>query len=412
MKLAPRVLFVAYGGGHISMVLPVMRALRAQVPTVHIDLIALTTAYEAARAAGEKPLQYVDLMHLVDVTSTAQCARLAPPSNHPHISEAENQAYYDVNYWDLVQQFGEAEAAQRVADQGRYGFSPLGFFRRVLAYLRPDVVVATNSPRSEEAALEAAIGMGIPTLSMTDLFALPYDKYHRRSVYADRVTVIGQKVKDTLRASGVPDASLRVTGNPAFDGLTSPERKAQAQAFLVQQGWQGKTVVLWAGHVDDYSSANPDMQNATDFPLQVENALRAWTLADENRALIIRYHPNEMQHFPAGPEHPRIIVSTRAQHIHEAILAADAVVVQMSTVGLESATAGKPVVALVNSPSCLEFSFNYEQLGVAYAAKTIAELPAQLDYALTHGSCAHGIRPAGSSAQLIAKEIEDLIPNH
>lgn len=412
MKLAPRVLFVAYGGGHISMVLPVMRALRAQVPGVHIDLIALTTAYEAARVAGEKPLQYVDLMHLADATSAAQWGRLAPPSKHPHISEAENQAYYGVNYWDLLQQFGEAEAAQRFADQGRYGFSPLVFFRRVLAYLRPDVVVATNSPRSEEAALEAAIGMGIPTLSMTDLFALPYDKYHRRNVYADRVTVIGQHVKDTLRASGVPDASLRVTGNPAFDGLTSPERKAQAYAFLAQQGWQDKTVVLWAGHVDDYSSANPDMQHATHFPRQVESALRAWTLADESRALIIRYHPNEMQHFPAGPEHPRVSVSTRAQHIHEAILAADAVVVQMSTVGLESASAGKPVVAMVNSPSCLAFGFNYEQLGIAYAAQTIAELPARLEYALTHGSCAHGIWPAGSSAQLIAKEIEDLIPNH
>lgn len=412
MKLTPKVLFVTYGGGHIAMVLPVIRALRAQVPGVHVDLIALTTAYETAKAAGEKPLQYVDLMHLVDSASASQWGRLASPSSHPHISEAENQAYHGVNYWDLVQQFGEAEAARRFVDQGRYGFSPLLFFRRVLASLAPDVVVATNSPRSEEAALEAAIGMGIPTLSMTDLFALPYDKYHRRTVYADRVTVIGQQVKDTLKSSGVPGTSLRVTGNPAFDGLTSPERKAQSRAFLAQRGWQGKTVVLWAGHIDDYSSANPEMQNATNFPRQVESALRSWTLGDENRALIIRYHPNEMQHFPAGAKHPRIAVSTLDQHIHEAILAADAVVVQMSTVGLESSTAGKPVVAMVNSPSCLAFGFNYEQLGVAYAAQSIAELPARLEHALTYGSCAHGIWPAGNSAQLIAKEIQDLISGH
>ena len=404
-----RVLFVSYGGGHISMVLPVMQALRAQVPDVHVDLIALTTAYHAAKAAGENPLQYADLMHLVGDPCAAQWGRRAPASNHPHISEAENQAYYGVNFWDLVAQLGKDKAEQRLVDQGRYGFFPLTFFKRVIAHLKPNVVVATNSPRSEEAALEVAISLNIPTLSMTDLFALPYDKYHHRSVYADRVTVISEQVKGALRASGVPESSLRVTGNAAFDGLASVKRQEQADAFLLRRGWANMTVVLWAGHADDYSSTNPNMQKATEFARQVEAALRDWTLADESRALIVRYHPNEIQHFPVGQSHPRIAFSYPDQHVHEAILASNAVVVQMSTVGLEAATAGKPVVAMVNSPSCLAFGFNYQELGIAYAAQTIADLPATLDDALIHGNCATGLRRAGNSAQLIAQEISDLL---
>ena len=60
------VLLVAYGGGHIPMVLAVMKALRKQQPGIKLELIALTTAYAAALTAGEKPWRYADLQHLAD----------------------------------------------------------------------------------------------------------------------------------------------------------------------------------------------------------------------------------------------------------------------------------------------------------------------------------------------------------
>ena len=49
MTRPTRVLLVAYGGGHIPMVLPVMKALREQQPGIELVLIALTTAYAASR---------------------------------------------------------------------------------------------------------------------------------------------------------------------------------------------------------------------------------------------------------------------------------------------------------------------------------------------------------------------------
>ena len=404
------VLLVAYGGGHIPMVLSVMKALRQQHPGIKLELIALTTAYEAAVAAGEKPLGYADLQHLADPAFANEWGRkLAPTTRHPTVTEEETRAYFGVNFWDLVQQYGMADARTLHAQKERFAYYPLHFFRRVLAHLQPDVVVATASPRSEEAALQAAIEMGIATLSMTDLFLRTSDPYCNRRFYADRVTVFNEQVRQTLEASGVPSEKLLVTGNPAFDGLASEALRAESAYWRESLGWTHKTVILWAGHVDDYTSINPDPSTATAYPLQVEAELRRWADASEDHALIIRYHPNEMHLFPEGRLHRRVFLSTRGQHVHQAVLAADLVIVQTSTVGLEAAVAGKPVIAMVNSPHSKRVDFNYEKLGVAYAAHEISDLPLMIEHALTSGCFAPELAGRGAAATIISNEILQLV---
>ena len=409
MSAPVSVLLVAYGGGHIPMVLAVMKALRKQQPGIKLELIALTTAYAAAVAAGEKPWRYADLQHLADpVFANEWGQKLAPAARHPTVSEEETRAYVGVNFWDLVQQHGMTQAQTLHTQKGRFAYYPLHFFRRVLAHFKPDVVVATISPRSEEAALQAAIELGIPTLSMTDFFLRAFDPYCKRKFYADRVTVFNEQVRQTLEACGVAPEKLLVTGNPAFDGLASQELHAQSAAWRESLGWTNKTVLLWAGHLDDYTSISPDPLIATAYPLQVEAELRRWVDACEDRALIIRYHPNEMHLFPEGAPHPRVFLSTRAQHVHEAVLAADLVVVQMSTVGLEAAVAGKLVIAMVNSPHSRRVDFNYQKLGVAYAAQEVSDLPSVIEQALKSGCFAPELADRGAAAPLIANEILQL----
>ena len=400
------VLLVAYGGGHISMVLAVMKALRKRHPEIKLELIALTTAYSAALAAGEKPWGYADLQHLADPAFANEWGqKLAPAKRHPAVSEEETRAYVGVNFWDLVQQHGMPRALTLHAQKERFAYHPLHFFRRVLAHFRPNVVVATNSPRSEEAALQAAIEAGTPTLSMTDLFVRATDPYCARNFYADRITVLNGNGKDTLQACGLPANKVLVTGNPAFDGLASRELRTQAVQWRGSLGWAKKTVILWAGHLDDYTSVNPDPLAATAYPLEVEAELRRWVDASEEHALIVRYHPNEMHLFAAGMPHPRVFLSTRAQHVHQAVLAADLVVVQTSTVGLEAAVAGKPVIAMVNSPHSKRVNFSYEKLGVAYAAQEISDLPSVIEHALAAGCFAPELAGQGASAAIIADEI-------
>lgn len=376
--MKPRVLFVGYGGGHVAMLLPVMRALRAQWPAVDCRLLALTTGYKTAIAAGEQPLGYQDFLHLFDRTAAiAWGERLLGNNSSPDVGREESLAYLGLNYLDLVAQYGEQAAAQRFAAAGRHGFHPLHFMQRVLDELQPAMVVATNSPRSEAAALQAAIERGLPSLGMIDLFGLEGDGYLHRP-QPQWTCVLAPAVRERVIAAGFPPDSVVVTGNPAFDGLQSPANQALAQRFLADRGWQGLSPILWAGQFEppNFSATDSDRSR---FARQAEDTLRALVAARPDLALVVRYHPGEWQFFPRGADSERIHFSEPlAEPIHPLILAARAVVVQNSTVGLEAAIAGKPVVSLEASVSVRQ-SFSLAALGVSTGCDSFAQLPALLD---------------------------------
>lgn len=362
-----KVLFVTYGGGHIAMVLPVMRALRQQEPNIDCTLMALTTAQSRAIAAGEPALGFKDFLHLVDSrAASAWGKRLHPANRSPDVSDAESVAYLGINYLDLLERLGEDGAAALYAQKGRYGFFPLHFMRKVLREIAPDIVVATNSPRGEEAALQAALERGIPCVGMIDMFGLDSDPYVSRTMRPSLTCVIHEVVRQRLLARGFAPEAVAVTGNPAFDGLSSPANLAAAQNYLADRGWSGLKVVLWAGFVEPYGHPNSPVPAGHALAVEVEEVLRAMVAEREDMALVVRYHPSEWHTFPPHRPQVRVHLSVpSAEPIHPVILAADAVVVQNSTVGLESAVAGKPVVSIENSPSVLAtFSMAAQQVSV------------------------------------------------
>ena len=404
-----KVLFVTYGGGHIAMVLPVMAALRRR--GVECQLMALTTAHRNAVQAGEQPLGYRDFLHLVDRDAVlARGQQLAQGNQHPDVDPLETLAYLGINYTEWVEQYGEEEAACLLAVDGRRGFKPFNFMGRVLDELQPSVVVATNSPRSEQAAIEAAVARGIPTLSMIDLFALDYDPYLKRKVHANRITVLGPQVRDKLVAAGIEPERICVTGNPVFDALVSPVHQRQAQALRDSLGWKDHTVVLWTGHLETLPDT-PEEWRGEKFGVMIEGLLRGWAASHPGAALIVRYHPNEYQAFPPQPPQVNVHISDpRKEPIHTALLAADAVVVQTTTVGVEAAVAGRNVFALSFSPFVRSSALDYSVLGLAHSVATPQDLLPMLErYAGLQVSGA-GRFNAGHAAEAVAAEVQALIP--
>jgi hypothetical protein len=378
----PRALFVTYGGGHVSMVLPVIRALERLHPEIDCALLALTTGHLKARSA-RPTLGYRDFLHLVDAPAAkAWGERLCQGNTSPDVPLDETIAYLGINYLDMIAQHGEAGAAEVYRKQGRHGFRPLHFMQRVLEELQPDVVGATNSPRSEQAALEASKTLGIASVGMVDLFGLDKDTYVLRDVKPDWTCVISQVVRQRLITRGFPSTGVVVTGNPAFDGLCAAENVAKAQQFVVAHGWQGLSPILWSGHIEPAGFSASDAQVGHGLALDVETRLRMWIRTRRDLALIIRYHPSEWHTFPRQPDQARIHFSQPSlEHIHPLILAARVVVVQNSTVGLESAVAGRPVVSLEYSPS-VQGSFSLAAMGVSTSCDSPQELVDVLDRVL------------------------------
>jgi hypothetical protein len=404
-----KALFVSYGGGHVEMCLPVMRSLRALVPGCEARILALTTAAAVARRAGEQPLGYLDFCQGEEGARALRYGEeLLGGQQHPEVAREESLAYLGLNFVEWVDTLGEAAARQRWREVGRHGFRPTQLMRRVLQQLRPDVLVTTNSPRSEQAALEAARELGIPALSMVDLFALPGDPYRARPVHADRIAVLSQGTRANLVEAGVAPERIVVTGNPAFDALAGAQAQAAADAFRAGRGWGDRPVLLWAGHMEP-EDADPRWAGAA-LGAAVQDRLVAWTLAREDVALAIRYHPNEWHRFTPPPAHPRIHWSRPDREpLLPVLAAADLVLVQATTVGAQAQAAGKQVLGLAFSPLVQRSGMDYGKLALATSVPDLDALPALLEQGLAsvrRGPAAAG--PQGGAAGRVAREIASL----
>ncbi|WP_288092495.1 UDP-glycosyltransferase, partial [Thiomonas sp.] len=397
---AKGILAVAYGGGHIAMMLPVLRVLRSRQPDLDITLLALTTAARVARDAGEAPLGYADLLHLLSPEEQAQSLALGrallPGSTHPDILEAETVAYLGINAWDLRQQLGVAAADALLAAKGRQGFHPLHFFRRIVAHLQPDLVLATNSPRSESAAVDAATEAGIPSLVMLDLFALPGDAFAARKRYPSRVCVLSEAVRDNLVRAGWPPERIAITGNPAFDNLHAPQTRAAGLALRAELGAPPQRLILLALQPEPATHpASPGCQGDPHLPERVLQACLDSVRAHPDWTLIVRPHPS--QTLPALPDDPQLRLSLPSEPLHPLLHAVDAVITGTSTVALEAHLAGRRVLQLLDSIAAPVMP--YLALGVADAACHLTDLPQTLSALLAQPSMEHAAVRDGPAAE-------------
>lgn len=376
-----KALFVCYGAGHVEMCLPVLRALRNAQPGGETVLLALTTAFAAARAAGESPLGYRDLVAGAGAGADGDRALaygrelMAGSAPHPQVAPEESAAYLGLNFLEWAEADGEPAAWQRWKETGRQGFLPVRLFTGLLRRIAPDVVVTTNSPRSEQAAIEAASGLGIPSLSMVDLFALPGDPFLRRRLHADRITVLAESTRANLMAAGVDGKRIAVTGNPALDSLALPSAADEGRRWREARGWPlDARVVLWAGHKEP-ADAQPPQWAGTGLGMAVQQRLVQWLEADSSAHLAVRYHPNEWNEFTPPPAHPRLHWS---QPDREALLpvlmASDTVVVQATTVGVQAHAAGKRLLGLAFSPLVRRTGMDYGALGLGEGVASLEQL--------------------------------------
>jgi len=387
IKALPVWFFVAYGGGHVKALLPVAQRVLA-LGEARPVFLALTTAAPLARAVpGLEVLGFQDILALYS-PEERQCAllygeRLARDLAVAAADPAETIAYLGLSYADLENQTGTDEAAQRYAQYGRQCFLPLGPLTRLLQKWRPTLVVTTNAPRAERAALQAARNLAIPSVCLVDLLAILERPLLAQASYADALCVLNEGVRGSLITAGRVPATVHTTGNPAFDGLCSDANRALGVSYRQQAGWgsgcgsgsENLHVLLYASSPEP--SEYPDVHGVGDpqFPRHVERALIDAVLANPRLALWIRRHPSE----PACvigqggvPQHPRIQVSAPEMALHGCLHGCDEVVVTMSTVGVEGHLAGKPVTQVAGS--ILSHFSPFETLGFAQRTLALVDL--------------------------------------
>lgn len=390
----PTWLFVAYGGGHAKALLPVARRVQAQ-GLAKVQFLALTTAAAEVRAAGLPTVGFADLLRHGDEAARRQGEILADGLAVQAAAREESVAYLGLSYQALADELGADEAARRYARFGRQCFLPVTVLERALARWQPSLVLATNSPRAERAALLAARRTGIPSLCLVDLFGVWERDWLALPDYADAVCVLNEAVRAALLLAGRPAHQVHVTGNPAFDGIADPAWQAQGAQLRREAGWDGLRVLLYASSPEPRHVAGVDGEGDETWPRRVEEALIAAVQADPSLALWVRRHPSEP---PAtGLAHPRIRVA--AGPLHAFLQASDEVLVTVSTVGIEAWLAGRPVTQVRGS--ILDGLSPYLAMGIAQRELRLVEIAAGLRHAPAAPAAAPWSQQASAAARVL-----------
>lgn len=336
------------------------------------DYFALTTAKRYLDQLGIDSFGYADLPESqAPATGWAEHVALEHAPGGGPVSQKESLAYHRVNLSELARTYGEQEAATRFRTFGRQSFLPVEAMRSVLSRVRPRVVVATNSPRTERALLQAAGELGIPAVCVVDLFALQEVAWIAAPNYAQRICVINETVKAMFIRSGRRDDEVVVTGNPAFDKLFAPDVGAAGRLIREERGWgTDRKTVLWASQIEPLKHPFSDDIGDPSLPRRIEAVLREFVRDNANYRLVIRYHPSEQIAFEPDEN---VFFSPTTDKLPAVLHAVDLVVVTASTVGVEAHLMGRPVISV--DCSILRKDAPFSEMGVSVGVPQPEDLP-------------------------------------
>lgn len=328
------------------------------------DVIGFTTGY---RALVRKGIAAQPVTALLDPAEDAEWLNAADPfiegHIHPDIEPEETRAYFALGLRDLAADLGREAAIDRVRAEGRKAFEPVGVMRRYIARTRPDIVITTNSPRFETALVKAAGHEGIPAVAVGDLFMVQERDWMLDPDYRAHLAVLSGSVARSMASAGYPADRIRVTGNPAFDTLVPrPDDAARRTALRAGLGLSDKTVILWP------ANGTPVAMDGQRFATMAEVAsvFEPLCAADPRLAYVVRAHPNMPVTLPEGVHHGQLDAGNVTPE--EALLIADIVCVEVSTMGVQAALRGMPVI-------CIGFAeyAEYPKHGMAVAVDTLSE---------------------------------------
>lgn len=331
-------LFVCYGGGHSKMVLPVSIELKKR--GWDCIVLALTMAGGEFALEKQESCGFSDFPEQLPCNTLEYGRVLAEQVSPGKVKIQETIAYLGASYSELVEDVGCEKAAELYAAKGRRAFLPRRTMARIIQKIRPDVVVATSSPRAEKATILAAGDLGVKCLCMLDLFGVDSDddviNEIVKSGYGNKITVLGESVYRWLVARGRPSDEIEVTGNPAFDQYANSNIGSMAGEYRKERKWEHSNVLLWASHKNPSRPAESR---------EIDRLLVDAVSGFDNWKLVIRPHPGE-DLIPVVA-HPSVYVSIPANEPLAPLLAAcNGVITKWSTVGIEGLLLGKPLITL------------------------------------------------------------------
>lgn len=365
-----KIVCVVYGGGHVNMLLPVIRQLK-KIPNIELVILGLTTAGSVLERNKIPYLGFKDLLSLSNSRALEYGKVLVgKKSNSMLVSYDESVAYMGLNFNELVESYGGEEANRLYKKSGRHAFYPINLMTQFLQEISPDLVVSTNSPRAEKAVINAATQLNILSMCMVDLFVYQSVAWIGQYEYATKVCVLSEFVKQQLIEAGRAKNQVVVTGNPVFDSINT--YKENISCFISNRRWIGaKKVILWASQVEPEEHPFDKYKRGDALlPRKIEAQLFNILLNHPDWQLVIRPHPSENTEYNNLPGN--VEISSKSESLYDLLASVDCVITMTSTIAIEAALMGKYVVTV--DLSVFSNDSPYSHMGVSEGVDDLIQL--------------------------------------
>lgn len=362
-----KILFAAYGGGHIKVLLPVIEEILQTDDEFEPQVLAFTTAVNDCKARGVACQTMLDFAHLFPPQAMEIGRKLAGELSYHAIDFEESAAYLGISFWELAQEIGEKEAYKKYKEKGRGVFNPIKTMEKILGETKPDLVVSTNSPRNEMALLKAAYNLGIPSICVVDFYIDTVSVWLYENWCGTKICVLDEFVKKQLLDGERNPEHIVVTGNPAFDHYGSQEAGEIAQKYRKDNLNGASKLIAYASNswVETSDTADRQLKNETLHFLMRECERLGYQLSH-------RQHPGE-----AMVTRPQSVLNGNAVSLETFMSSADLLVTFPSTIIYEARLIGVPTIVLGMS-ELIDF-VPYAKAGNYRIAQTFQEISLALE---------------------------------
>ena len=365
-----KILMLCYGGGHVQIIKELYKKV-LDMKGVEVIILSLTTS---SKILKEEKIPFKTILNYYDEDTDKEIYKLGEKfciknNIDTSIGKVETYLYHGYALYELIEKYSEKVVEEGFQKLGRKIFLPILFMEKILKKEKPDMVITTNSPRYERAALIAAKRMGIKNLSVEDLFGVKDEavssemaNYFKDEIYEDiygnYLCVISEESKKNLEKNKVK--KVFATGNPSFDKTL--------RLFLEQK----------------HNQMEKDMQRKTicflsqNYPYKFMLLNKIIEISKKKKyKLIIKIHPNEKKEdYFNNLGNELTEVSIEDSNLYENILKSDIVITVDSTSSLEAIILDKPVIGRKNK------FVPFKQMGIGFEYENIDELEELVDKAL------------------------------
>lgn len=353
-----KILFCCYGGGHVQLLLPIIKKLSLN-KQYNIKVFALTLAGDVLKNNQIDCFSYKNLAFDDPQIIKKLGHQLSTTILSNKIDPEETIAYLGANMQEIINLYGQQKAEELYKTNGRACFYPLNLMTKLLQEINPDLVVATNSPRSEKAIVQAATNLNISTLCLIDGFAMYESEWIASPAFCQHVGVISSSVKNNLIKQGKAEKYIHIVGNPAFDPFYkisfSDEIECMKKKILIGEH---QKVIMYApspeGNYHIYTGQPTDSL----LPEKILHNFISLIRKRKDLFLIIRPHPSQKFKLSSLPDNT---FYDDGNNLKTMLSLSDLVVTLGSTVGIQAQLLGKPLICCNQSIYANDIS--YEDFG-------------------------------------------------